>query len=82
MAKRVAPSRKKAITARRSIITLAVTVVIIAVLFIIGCTGLNLDGRGLYKLKNFIPTTNVEKWPSAIPLGLDLRGGVYVEYIA
>ncbi len=82
MAKRVAPSRKKAITARRSIITLAVSVVIIAVLFIIGCTGLNLDSRGLYKLKTFIPTTNVEKWPSAIPLGLDLRGGVYVEYLA
>jgi len=28
------------------------------------------------------PTTNADAWPQAISLGLDLRGGVYVEYSA
>ncbi|MGN0971824.1 MAG: protein translocase subunit SecD, partial [Aristaeellaceae bacterium] len=29
-----------------------------------------------------LPTTNAENWPTTLSLGLDLRGGVYVEYSA
>lgn len=44
---------------------------------------MNLDARGLYKLLPWIPTTDVENaWPKSVSLGLDLKGGVYVEYEA
>ena len=46
--------------------------------------GMWLDNRGLYKLLAWVPKTNVTKdtWPKPIALGLDLKGGVYVEYEA
>ncbi len=66
----------------KSIIALSIVLVLTLVLGIVGVTGMNLDGRGLYKLKPWLPTTNAEKWPTALSLGLDLRGGVYVEYSA
>ena len=64
----------------KAIIALCVVAVLTIVIGIIGTTGMNLDGRGLYKLKSWLPTTNAEKWPTSLSLGLDLRGGVYVEY--
>lgn len=74
---------RKGMTARsKSIIWLCVMLVFTVVFGFLGANGMNLDARGLYKLKSWIPTADVEKWPSAIPLGLDLRGGVYVEYQA
>lgn len=66
----------------KSIIALSIVLVLTLVMGIVGVTGMNLDGRGLYKLKPWLPTTNAEKWPTALSLGLDLRGGVYVEYSA
>ena len=63
----------------KSIIALSIVLVLTLVLGIVGVTGMNLDGRGLYKLTPWLPTTNAEKWPTALSLGLDLRGGVYVE---
>ena len=49
----------------------------------LGVNGTWLDQRGLYKLMPWIPTLDTEQnWPKTIVLGLDLKGGVYVEYLA
>ncbi|MBQ3157292.1 MAG: protein translocase subunit SecD [Clostridia bacterium] len=66
---------KKAKTKAR--LTLAALLVLTVLLTVLGVTGLPALG-----LKNWLPTTDAEKWPEALPLGLDLRGGVYVEYSA
>lgn len=66
-----------------SIIKLVIACVLTLAFTYIGMTGMNLDGRGLYKLLPWIPTTDVQNaWPKSISLGLDLKGGVYVEYEA
>ena len=75
-------NRKRTGGKTRSIIALSVVLVLTVVLFVVGVTGMPLDARGLYKLKPWLPTTNAENWPTALSLGLDLRGGVYVEYSA
>lgn len=75
-------SKKTMTRTTKAIIWLSVLCVFTLVFGYLGINGMNLDARGLYKLKPWIPTTNVDTWPSAIPLGLDLRGGVYVEYQA
>lgn len=66
---------KKAKTSAR--LTLAAIFLLTVVLTIVGVTGIPAIG-----LKNWLPTTDAENWPEALPLGLDLRGGVYVEYSA
>ena len=66
---------KKAKTSAR--LTLAAIFLLTVVLAVVGVTGIPAIG-----LKNWVPTTNAENWPEALPLGLDLRGGVYVEYSA
>lgn len=66
---------KKAKTSAR--LTLAAIFVLTVVLAIVGVTGIPAIG-----LKNWLPTTDADNWPEALPLGLDLRGGVYVEYSA
>ena len=63
-----------------AIIALCVLLVVTIVLGVIGVTGLSLPPRGLYKVLSWLPTTNSENWPASLPLGLDLRGGMYVEY--
>ena len=75
--RRVKMSKKTA-----SIIALCVALVITLALGYLGLNGTWLDGRGLYKLLPWLPTTNAENWPDSIALGLDLKGGVYVEYEA
>ena len=75
-------NRKRTGGKTRSIIALSVVLVLTVVLAVVGVTGMPLDARGLYKLKPWLPTTNAENWPTALSLGLDLRGGVYVEYSA
>ena len=75
-------NRKRTSGKTRSIIALSVVLVLTVALFVVGVTGMPLDARGLYKLKPWLPTTNAENWPTALSLGLDLRGGVYVEYSA
>lgn len=73
----------KGLTSRsKAIIWLCVVLVFTVVFGVLGTSGMKLDARGLYRLLPWIPTTQVENWPKAIPLGLDLRGGVYVEYQA
>ena len=63
-----------------AIIALCVLLVITVALGVIGVTGLSLPPRGLYKVLSWLPTTNSENWPQSLSLGLDLRGGMYVEY--
>ena len=66
---------KKAKTSSR--LTLAAIFLLTVALAIVGVTGIPAIG-----LKNWLPTTEAENWPEALPMGLDLRGGVYVEYSA
>jgi len=63
-----------------AIVALCVVLVITIALGVLGVTGLSLPPKGLYKLMPWLPTTNAENWPSTLSLGLDLRGGMYVEY--
>ena len=63
-----------------AIVALCVMLVITIVLGVLGVTGLSVPPRGLYKVLPWLPTTNSENWPSSLSLGLDLRGGMYVEY--
>lgn len=66
---------KKAKTSAR--LTLAAIFLLTVVLAVVGVTGIPAIG-----VKNWLPTTDADNWPEALPLGLDLRGGVYVEYSA
>ena len=63
-----------------AIVALCVLLVLTIALGVIGLTGLSLPPRGLYKVLSWLPTTNSERWPQSLSLGLDLRGGMYVEY--
>ena len=65
-----------------SIVALCIVLVITIALGVIGVTGLSLPPRGLYKVLPWLPTTNADNWPASLSLGLDLRGGMYVEYSA
>jgi len=65
-----------------SIVMLCAALVLTLAVGFLGLNGTWLDSRGLYKLLPWLPTANVENWPQAISLGLDLKGGVYVEYEA
>ena len=65
-----------------SIAALCVALVLTLAVGFLGLNGTWLDSRGLYKLLPWLPTADVENWPQAISLGLDLKGGVYVEYEA
>ena len=75
-------NRKRGNGKTRSIIALSIVLVLTIVIGVIAVTGMPLDSRGLYKLKSWLPTTNAENWPTTLSLGLDLRGGVDVEYSA
>jgi len=73
-------NKKRAGGKTGAIVALCVVLVITVVLGVLGVTGLSLPPRGLYKLMPWLPTTSAENWPSTLSLGLDLRGGMYVEY--
>ena len=65
-----------------SLVALCILLVLTIALGVIGVTGLSLPPKGLYKLLPWLPTTNADNWPESLSLGLDLRGGMYVEYSA
>ncbi len=65
-----------------SIVALCAALVLTLAVGFLGLNGTWLDSRGLYKLLPWLPTADVDNWPQAISLGLDLKGGVYVEYEA
>ena len=74
--------RKKMNKRTGAVVALCVTLVLTLAVGFLGINGTWLDSRGLYKLLPWLPTNNVENWPQSISLGLDLKGGVYVEYEA
>ena len=63
-----------------AVVALCIVLVVTILLGWIGLTGMSIPPRGLYKVLSWLPTTNAENWPESLPLGLDLRGGMYVEY--
>ena len=73
-------NRKRGNGRTRSLIALILVLVLTIAAGVLGVNGMKLDERGLYRLKGWLPTTDADNWPSTLPLGLDLRGGVYVEY--
>jgi len=75
-----APTKKGA--KGKAALTLCLILIITVAAGLLGFNGMPLDSRGLYKLLPWLPTANVEAWPKVLPLGLDLQGGVYVEYQA
>lgn len=75
-------ARTKAGAKGRAILTLCLVLIVTLAAGYLGFNGMPLDGRGLYKLLPWLPTAHVEAWPKTLPLGLDLQGGVYVEYQA
>ncbi len=58
-------------------LTLAAILLLTVALAVVGVAGIPAIG-----VKNWLPTTDADNWPEALPLGLDLRAGVYVEYSA
>ena len=77
-------NRRRAKVSKRSASVIALCVALVLTLAggFLGLNGAWLDSRGLYKLLPWLPTSDVDNWPQAISLGLDLKGGVYVEYEA
>ena len=63
-----------------AVAALCVVLVLTILLGVIGFTGLAIPPRGLYKVRSWLPTADSAKWPESLSLGLDLRGGMYVEY--
>ena len=73
-------SKRRAGGKTGAIVALCVVLVLTIALGVIGLTGLSIPPRGLYKVLSWLPTWRSANWPASLPLGLDLRGGMYVEY--
>ena len=65
-----------------AIVALCILLVLTVLFGILGFNGMSLPPKGLYKILPWLPSSDSEKWPESLPLGLDLRGGMYVEYSA
>ncbi len=63
-----------------AIVSLSIALVLTIAVGLLSLTGMPLDSRGLYRLLPWVPSPG--NWPDSISLGLDLKGGVYVEYEA
>jgi len=76
--------RKKMNRRTSAIIALSIALVLTILVGFVSINGMWLDNRGLYKLLPWVPSSGVTKqtWPKPIALGLDLQGGVFVEYEA
>ena len=75
-------SQRKRGSKTGSIVALCIVLICTLVLGVLGVSGWSLPPRGLYRVMPWMPSTAAENWPSVLPLGLDLRGGMYVEYSA
>ena len=74
-------SGNKRTGSKKSAVVALCVVLVLTILFgVIGFTGLAIPPRGLYKVRSWLPTADSAKWPESLSLGLDLRGGMYVEY--
>jgi len=73
----MSPNKKRTNGKTKSVIALCVLLAVTILLGIVGFTGLS-----FLNVSRWMPTasTDPEKWPEALPLGLDLQGGVYVEF--
>ena len=77
-----AKTRKQVTAKTKGLITLCVMLVLTIALGVLAVRGIDRLGQdGLYRMLPWVPT-NADNWPASISLGLDLRGGVYVEYSA
>ena len=72
-------NRRRANGRNKSMLALIIVLVLTIVLGVVGVTGISVGGN---TLKGWMPTADAANWPEALALGLDLRGGVYVEYSA
>ena len=63
-----------------AIISLSVALIVTLLVGWLSLKGMPLDSRGLYRLLPWVPSPG--NWPESVSLGLDLKGGVYVEYEA
>ncbi len=75
-------SKKRRGSRTGSIVALCIVLVCTVVLAVLGTGGWSIPPRGLYRVMPWLPTTDSGNWPQVLPLGLDLRGGMYVEYSA
>ncbi len=75
-------SGKKRGSKTGSIVALCIVLVCTIVLGVLGTAGWSLPPKGLYRVMPWLPTTDTTRWPQVLSLGLDLRGGMYVEYSA
>ena len=75
-------SNKKRGSRTGSIVALCIVLVCTVLLGVLGVGGWSIPPRGLYRVMPWMPTRNMDNWPEVLPLGLDLRGGMYVEYSA
>ena len=76
-------SGKKRVNSKRNAVIALCVVLALTILFgVLGFTGLKFPPRGLYKLLSWLPTSDSDNWPESLRLGLDLQGGMYVEYTA
>ena len=66
---------KRAGGKNKAIVALCVLLAVTILLGIVGFTGLS-----FLNVPRWLPTANSDNWPDSLPLGLDLQGGVYVEY--
>ena len=73
-------SNKRAGGKTGAIVALCVVLVLTVAFGVIGITGMSIPPRGLYKVLPWLPTHRAANWPQSLPLGLDLRGGMFVEY--
>ncbi len=73
-------NRRRARMSRKTgaIIALSVALVLTVLVGLVSLNGMNQDSRGLRRISHWLP--NAQNWPQPISLGLDLQGGVYVEY--
>ncbi len=74
--------RRKGPSKTSAIVALCVVLALTVVCGVLGFTGMALPPRGQYRISSWLPTADTDNWPQALTLGLDLRGGVYVEYSA
>jgi len=77
-----AANRPRSKTNRKTaaIVSLSIALVLTVLIGLLALNGMPLDSRGLYRLLPWVPSPG--NWPDSISLGLDLKGGVYVEYEA
>ena len=56
--------RRRGPSKTSAIVALCIVLVLTLVCGFLGLNGMKLDGRGLYKLLPWLPTTDAENWPA------------------